>query len=70
MRPFGGLAAAIIFFFLKLNPHKGKTIPEHVHEFDFLGLVLVVGGVICVLIGFNHSTISCASCAERVDVIL
>lgn len=28
-------------------------------DFDFLGLILLVGGVVCLLIGFNHSETSC-----------
>ncbi|KLO19180.1 MFS general substrate transporter [Schizopora paradoxa] len=59
--PFGGLAAAVLFFSLKLHPHKGKPFREHVREFDFLGIFLVVGGVVCVLIGFNESGISWSS---------
>ncbi|KZT26422.1 MFS general substrate transporter [Neolentinus lepideus HHB14362 ss-1] len=53
--PTGGVAGGILFFFLHLNPHRGKTFRQHVREFDFVGLVLVVAGVICLLIGFNNS---------------
>ncbi|KAJ7204633.1 major facilitator superfamily domain-containing protein [Mycena haematopus] len=55
LRPTGGLAGLLLFFFLKLNPHHGKTFREHVREFDFLGLFLFVGGVVCLLLGFNQS---------------
>jgi len=58
-RPTGGAAAAILFFFLNLNPHQGRTLEQHVQEFDFVGLVLVMAGVICLLIGFNSSETSC-----------
>lgn len=54
-RPTGGLAGAMFFFFLNLNPHKGKTFREHVSEFDFIGLGLIIAGVVCMLIGFNNS---------------
>lgn len=58
-RPTGGAAAAILFFFLNLNPHEGRPFKEHMETFDFLGLFLIVGGVICLLLGFNESETSC-----------
>ncbi|KAI0341662.1 MFS general substrate transporter [Trametopsis cervina] len=56
--PTGGIAFAILFFFLNLNPHHGKPFRQHVAEFDFVGFLLIVGGVVCVLIGFNFSETS------------
>ncbi|KAF8586490.1 MFS general substrate transporter [Ramaria rubella] len=53
--PTGGVAAGVLFFFLNLNPRKGKSLTEHAREFDFIGLVSIVGGVVCLLIGFNNS---------------
>ncbi|KAJ6544192.1 major facilitator superfamily domain-containing protein [Mycena capillaripes] len=53
--PTGGLAGLLLFFFLNLNPHEGKTFKEHAREFDFVGLFLFVGGVVCLLLGFNQS---------------
>ena len=53
------MAAAILFFFLNLNPHKGRTLAQHVQEFDFIGLGLIVGGIICLLLGFNFGETSC-----------
>ncbi|GJJ12691.1 hypothetical protein Clacol_006935 [Clathrus columnatus] len=53
--PTGGLAAVILFIFLNLNPHQGRTLREHAAQFDFIGLFLLVGGVVCLLIGFNNS---------------
>ncbi|KAI0093668.1 MFS general substrate transporter [Irpex rosettiformis] len=53
--PTGGVAFAILFFFLNLNPHHGKTLRQHISEFDFIGFALIVGGVVLVLIGFNFS---------------
>ncbi|TFK42411.1 major facilitator superfamily domain-containing protein [Crucibulum laeve] len=53
--PTGAVAAAILFFFLNLNPHQGRTFKEHVSEFDFVGLGLIVAGVVCLLVGFNES---------------
>jgi hypothetical protein len=60
--PFGGLSAGILFFTLNLLPQRGKTVREHLREFDFLGLLLVAGGVVCLLIGFNNSEVSCMFC--------
>ena len=59
--PTGGIAFAILWFFLNLNPHHGKSLREHLAEFDFLGLALIVGGVVLILIGFNFSETSCKS---------
>ncbi|KAF8531468.1 major facilitator superfamily domain-containing protein [Gautieria morchelliformis] len=53
--PTGGAATILLFFFLNLNPHQGKTFREHVSQFDFVGLLLLVTGIICVLLGFNES---------------
>lgn len=59
--PTGGVAGAVLFFFLNLNPHQGRTFKQHMREFDFLGLFLVIAGVICLLFGFNFSETSCES---------
>ncbi|TFK76316.1 MFS general substrate transporter [Pluteus cervinus] len=59
--PTGGVAAAILFFFLNLNPHEGRPLKQHLEEFDFVGLFLIVVGVVCLLIGFNQSEISWSS---------
>lgn len=53
--PTGVVAGAMLFFFLNLNPHQGRTFREHAADFDFVGLTLIVGGIICVLLGFNES---------------
>jgi hypothetical protein len=49
----------MLFFFLNLNPHHGKTLWEHAREFDFVGLFLFVGGVVCLLLGFSQSQNGC-----------
>ncbi|ETW81546.1 MFS amino acid permease [Heterobasidion irregulare TC 32-1] len=56
--PTGGAAVALLFFTLHLNPHHGKPFRQHVREFDFLGLFLLIAGVICLLLGFNQSETS------------
>ncbi|KIK49278.1 hypothetical protein CY34DRAFT_20275 [Suillus luteus UH-Slu-Lm8-n1] len=53
--PTGGLAGALLFFFLNLNPHQGRPLRDHIREFDFVGLFVIVSGVVCLLIGFNSS---------------
>ncbi|KAJ7062899.1 major facilitator superfamily domain-containing protein [Mycena amicta] len=53
--PTGGVAGLLLFFFLNLNPHKGRTLREHASQFDFVGLFLLVGGVLCLLLGFSQS---------------
>ncbi|KAG6836786.1 hypothetical protein H0H93_003207 [Arthromyces matolae] len=56
--PTGGVAACLLFFFLNLNPHQGRTFKEHMEQFDFLGLFLFIGGIVCLLLGFNFSETS------------
>jgi hypothetical protein len=58
-RPTGGLAGALLFFFLNLNPHQGRPFRDHIREFDFVGLFMIISGVICLLIGFNSSETTC-----------
>ncbi|KAG2130305.1 major facilitator superfamily domain-containing protein [Suillus bovinus] len=53
--PTGGLAGALLFFFLNLNPHQGKPFRDHIREFDFVGLFVIVIGVVCLLIGLSSS---------------
>lgn len=58
-RPTAGVAGALLFFFLNLNPHQGKTMRQHASEFDFIGLVLIAAGIVMLLLGFNESEASC-----------
>ena len=60
-RPTGGVAAALLFTFLNLNPHQKRPISEELAELDFVGLICLVGGVVALLIGFNFSQASCES---------
>ena len=50
-RPTGGVGFLLLFFFLNLNPHHGRSWREHAREFDFVGLILIIGGVVLVLPG-------------------
>ncbi|KAI0336509.1 MFS amino acid permease [Cubamyces sp. BRFM 1775] len=59
--PTGGVGFALLFFFLNLNPHQGKTLHEHVNQFDFMGLFLIIAGVVLILLGFNFSENSWSS---------
>jgi hypothetical protein len=59
-RPTGGIAGALLFFFLNLNPRQGMSLQEHLRQFDFLGLGLLMIGVVCVLIGLNSGETNCA----------
>ncbi|KAI0273327.1 MFS general substrate transporter [Gloeopeniophorella convolvens] len=51
--PTGGIAGFILFWFLNLNPHRGMTLRQHMAQFDFIGLGLLMAGVVCVLLGLN-----------------
>ncbi|KZV94441.1 MFS general substrate transporter [Exidia glandulosa HHB12029] len=59
--PTGGFAAAVLLFTLKLNPIKQKTFKQHTAEFDFIGLFLIVSGVVLLLLGFNAGETSWSS---------
>ncbi|KAJ7632749.1 MFS general substrate transporter [Roridomyces roridus] len=66
--PTGGVAGGLLFFFLHLNPRPLRTLRQHNQEFDYLGLVLMVSGVVCLLIGFNSSETSWSS-AETIALL-
>ncbi|KAG9226121.1 hypothetical protein CCMSSC00406_0005032 [Pleurotus cornucopiae] len=66
--PTGGVAIAILFIFLNLNPTQGRTLKQHAREFDFIGLGLMIGGVVCLLIGFNASETDWSS-AETIALL-
>ncbi|KZT11343.1 MFS general substrate transporter [Laetiporus sulphureus 93-53] len=68
--PTGGLAFAILYVFLNLNPHQGKPFRQHVREFDFSGLLLIIGGVVCILIGFNYSETAWRSAATIAPLVV
>lgn len=54
----------ILLIFLNTNPPpKDRTFKKLVSTFDFLGLFLVVSGVVCLLVGFNHGQVTCTSFA-------
>ncbi|KAH9958274.1 MFS amino acid permease [Russula dissimulans] len=59
--PTGGAAGAILFVFLNLNPHHGMTLQQHLNEFDFIGLALLMAGAVCFLIGLNSGETSWSS---------
>jgi EmrB/QacA subfamily drug resistance transporter len=66
--PTGGIAGAVLFFFLNLNPHQGMSLRQHIGQFDFLGLALLMLGVVSVLIGLNSGETSWKS-AETIALI-
>ncbi|KIO29866.1 hypothetical protein M407DRAFT_160836 [Tulasnella calospora MUT 4182] len=52
--PTGGFATLLLLR-LRLNPIPSRPLKTHLKEFDFLGLILIMGGVACLLLGFNQS---------------
>ncbi|THU98311.1 MFS general substrate transporter [Dendrothele bispora CBS 962.96] len=58
--PTGAIAAGLLFF-LRVNPPPRKTLRQYVDEFDFLGLFLIMTGVICLLVGFQFGQTSWSS---------
>ncbi|KAG8908683.1 hypothetical protein FRC01_007301 [Tulasnella sp. 417] len=50
-----GAFATLLLLRLRLNPIPSRPLKTHIKEFDFLGLILIMGGVACLLLGFNQS---------------
>ncbi|KAM0792824.1 hypothetical protein ACM66B_002590 [Microbotryomycetes sp. NB124-2] len=53
--PTGAVAIVLLYFFLNLNPHHILSFEEFRTTFDFLGLALIVGGVVALLVGFSFA---------------
>ncbi|GAA6062990.1 hypothetical protein JCM10212_004972 [Sporobolomyces blumeae] len=75
--PVGALAFAVLAYFLKLNPHNPPSASALIAEFDFLGLFLLITGLVILLFGFSSGetnwssaeTIACLSVGCGVLVI-
>ncbi|KAG9008439.1 hypothetical protein FRB94_013263 [Tulasnella sp. JGI-2019a] len=65
--PTGAFAAACLFF---LNPVQHKTLKEHIATFDFVGLLLIMGAVVCLLVGLQESETSWASAATIAPIVV
>lgn len=64
--PTGGLAMLLIFIFLHLPPVPNQlssfaSVRAVVRTFDFAGLVLLLGGIACLLVGFEFAETSWSS---------
>ncbi|KAG0150995.1 hypothetical protein CROQUDRAFT_37503 [Cronartium quercuum f. sp. fusiforme G11] len=67
--PIGICGAAILFFFLNLNPTPKQSFRSHLSTFDFLGLAIIISAVSLLLVGLTSgeldwrspTTISCLS---------
>ncbi|KAN0076836.1 Major facilitator superfamily domain containing protein [Tylopilus felleus] len=68
--PTGGVAAAILFTFLNLNPHQNRPIRDQLAELDFIGLICFVGGVISLLIGFDFSQTTWANAKTIAPLVI
>lgn len=66
--PTAGVAGILLFFFLNLNPHKGRTLQEHMDDFDFMGLGLLLAGTVCFLLGLNNGETTWSS-AETIALL-
>ncbi|KDE08593.1 hypothetical protein MVLG_01057 [Microbotryum lychnidis-dioicae p1A1 Lamole] len=67
--PTGGIALLVLIFYLNLNPHKTAPLADLVRTFDFLGLGLIVGGLILLLVGFSSGEVSWKS-AQTIALLL
>jgi hypothetical protein len=48
----------LLVMFLNLNPTPKQSFKSYVDKFDFLGLFLIVSGVVAFLVGFHYSETS------------
>ncbi|KAL5523984.1 hypothetical protein ACEPAG_8157 [Sanghuangporus baumii] len=53
--PLAGLAIILFFFFLHLNPVKKRTVREAASSFDFVGLSLLMSGIVLFLFGLEDA---------------
>ncbi|KAI3602853.1 membrane transporter [Moniliophthora roreri] len=62
--PIGAVAAGLLCFLKassnswRLNPRPRRTFSENLREFDFIGLFLIMAGVVCLLVGFQFGQIN------------
>lgn len=56
--PIGCCGAAILVFFLNLNPTPKQSFSSHVSTFDFLGLGIIISGVSLLLVGLTSGEIN------------
>ncbi|GAA6000904.1 hypothetical protein JCM10207_004712 [Rhodosporidiobolus poonsookiae] len=59
--PSGAFALVLLFFFLKLNPHTPPKLSYLLSTFDFIGLFLLITGLIILLVGFTSGESSWSS---------
>ncbi|TIB07299.1 hypothetical protein E3P92_03919 [Wallemia ichthyophaga] len=51
--PTSAIAFTMLFFFLNVSQPPHASFKEKFNSFDYLGLILIVGGAVCVLLGFS-----------------
>ncbi|GAA5960413.1 hypothetical protein JCM3765_007503 [Sporobolomyces pararoseus] len=73
--PVGAFALAVLAYFLKLNPHNPPSARQMLAEFDFLGLFLLIVGLVVLLFGFtfgetNWSSVNAIACLTVGCVVL
>lgn len=59
--PVASIALVLLFFFLNLNPHTPPKFAYLLSTFDFLGLFLLVAGLVVLLVGFTSGETSWSS---------
>lgn len=63
-------ALAILAYCLKLNPTNSMSFRQFYSTFDFLGLFLILAGVVLVLLGFNSGETSWADKETIIELVL
>lgn len=54
--PLSAITFLVVFFFLRVNQPTHSSFKEKFRTFDYLGLFLIVGGSVCILLGFSFAS--------------
>lgn len=60
----------MLFFFLHLNPIEKQSVRKVASDFDFLGLFLIIAGVVCLLVGFSTAVNSWTAPATISTIVI
>ncbi|GAA5850767.1 hypothetical protein JCM8547_009084 [Rhodosporidiobolus lusitaniae] len=68
--PCAFFALVLLFLFLKLNPITPPKFSHFVSDFDFLGLFLLISGIILLLVGFTNGESSWSTASTIAPLVV